>query len=229
MMCNYMRFGGVAYDLPDDMRGQPIYEFLEQLVYDRLPKAIEQGDQLMTGNEIVRARSIGVGYLSPEDAIAYSTSGPVLRASGVPYDIRRAEPYSYYEHLDFDVAVRYNGDIYDRYLIRMDEMRQSLRILEQVIPYLKATQGAPIVGGKPQYALRAPRAGESYGRVEAPKGELGYYVTTRRRDSNPQRYHVRAPSFINLTPLGPMCEGHKVADSVGILGSIDIVLGEVDR
>ncbi len=229
MMCNYMRFGGVAYDLPDDLRGEPIMKFLEELVYERLPRALDQGENLMTGNEIVRARGIGVGYLSPEDAIAYSTSGPVLRASGVPYDIRRAEPYSYYEHLDFDVAVRYNGDIYDRYLVRMDEMRQSLRILEQVVPHLKATAGAPVVSGKPQYALRAPRAGESYGRVEAPKGELGYYVTAKRRDASPQRYHVRAPSFINLTALGKMCEGYKVADSVGVLGSIDIVLGEVDR
>jgi NADH-quinone oxidoreductase subunit D/NADH-quinone oxidoreductase subunit C/D len=229
MMCNYMRFGGVAYDLPDELRGQSIDQFLEELVYERLPRALDQGDELMTGNEIVRARSIGVGYLSAEDAIAYSAAGPVLRASGVPYDVRRAEPYSYYEYLDFDVAVRYNGDVYDRYLIRMDEMRQSLRILEQVIPHLKATSGAPVVMGKPQYALRAPRGGESYGRVEAPKGELGFYVTANRRDSSPQRYHVRAPSFINLTPLGKMCEGHKVADSVGILGSIDIVLGEVDR
>lgn len=229
MMCNYFRFGGLAYDLPDDIRGQPIMKFLEDLVYERLPKALDQGDELITGNEIVRARSIGVGYLSPEEAIAYSTSGPVLRGSGVPYDIRRAEPYSYYEHLDFDVAVRYDGDIFSRYLVRMDEMRQSLRILEQVLHHLKSTDGAPIFSGKPQYALRAPRAGESYGRVEAPKGELGYYVTTRRRDTNPQRYHVRSPSFINLTPLGKMCEGYKVADSVGILGSIDIVLGEVDR
>lgn len=229
MMCNYMRFGGVAYDLPDDLRGQPMMKWLEDLVNERLPRALDQGEDLMTGNEIVRARSIGVGYLSAEDAIAYSTSGPVLRGSGVPYDIRRAEPYSYYEHLDFDVAVRYNGDIYDRYLVRMDEMRQSLRILEQVIPNLKATAGAPIIGEKPQYALRVPRGGEAYGRVEAPKGELGYYVTARRRDSNPQRYHVRAPSFINLTALGKMCEGYKVADSVGVLGSIDIVLGEVDR
>ena len=229
MMCNYMRFGGVAYDLPDDLRGQPMMKWLEYLVNERLPRALDQGEELMTGNEIVRARSIGVGYLSAEDAIAYSTSGPVLRGSGVPYDIRRAEPYSYYEHLDFDVAVRYNGDIYDRYLVRMDEMRQSLRILEQVIPNLKATAGAPIIGEKPQYALRAPRGGEAYGRVEAPKGELGYYVTAKRRDSNPQRYHVRAPSFINLTALGKMCEGYKVADSVGVLGSIDIVLGEVDR
>ncbi len=213
MMCNYMRFGGVAYDLPDDMRGQPIMRFLEELVYERLPRSLDQGDELMTGNEIMRARSIGVGYLSPEDAIAYSASGPVLRASGVPYDIRRAEPYSFYEHLDFDVAVRYNGDIFDRYLVRMDEMRQSLRILEQVIHHLKATEGGSVFSGKPQYALRAPRGGESYGRVEAPKGELGFYVTANRRDSNPERYHVRAPSFINLTGLEKMCVGHKVADS----------------
>lgn len=229
MMCNYMRFGGVAFDLPDDVRGQPVMEFLHDLIYGRLPRVLEQGDDLMTGNEIVRARSIGVGYLSPEDAIAFSTAGPVLRASGVPYDVRRANPYSYYEHLDFDVAVRYNGDIYDRYLIRMDEMRQSLRILEQVLPYLKETEGAPIIGGKPQYAIRVPNGGEVYGRVENPKGELGYYVTAKRRGSNPERYHVRSPSFINLTALEKMCVGHKVADVVAILGSIDIVLGEVDR
>ncbi len=229
MMCNYMRFGGVAYDLPDDVRGQPTMQFLHDLIYDRIPKALEQGDGLMTGNEILRNRSIGVGYLSPEDAIAYSTAGPVLRASGIPYDVRRAEPYSYYEHLDFDVAVRYNGDIYDRFRIRMDEMRQSLRIIEQVLPHLKATEGQPVVGSKPQYALRMPANGEAYGRVENPKGELGYYVTAKRRSSNPERYHVRAPSFINLTALEKMTVGHKVADSVAILGSIDIVLGEVDR
>jgi NADH-quinone oxidoreductase subunit D/NADH-quinone oxidoreductase subunit C/D len=229
MMCNYMRFGGLAYDLPDEVRGQPIMQFLNDLIYERLPPVLDQGDELMTNNEIVRARAIGVGYLSPADAIAYSTAGPVLRASGVAYDIRRAEPYSYYEHLDFDVAVRFNGDIYDRYLVRMDEMRQSLRILEQVLPHLKATDGGPIVNDKPQYAMRAPVGGESYGRVENPKGELGYYVTAKRRDANPSRYHVRSPSFINLTALGPMCRGYKVADVVGILGSIDIVLGEVDR
>ena len=229
MLCNYMRFGGVAYDLPDDMRGVPIYDWLDELVNERLPATYQQGHTLMTENEIVLARSVGVGYLSPEDAIAYSASGPLLRGSGVAYDIRRAEPYSFYEHLDFDVAVRFNGDIYDRYLVRMDEIQQSLRILRQVIPYLRETAGAPVVPTKPQYALRAPRNGEAYGRVEGPKGELGFYVTTKRRDANPERYHVRAPSFINLTPLGMMSIGHKVADLVGILGSIDIVLGEVDR
>lgn len=229
MMCNYMRFGGVAYDLPDNLRGQDTMEFLHELIYERLPNALEQGDNLMTGNEIVRARSIGFGILSREDAIAYSTAGPVLRASGVQYDVRRAEPYSYYDQLDFDIPVRYNGDIYDRYLIRMDEMYESLRILKQVLPHLKATKGASIFEGKPQYAIRLPRGGEVYGRVENPKGELGYYVTGNRRDSNPSRYHVRAPSFINLTCLGKMCEGQKIADAVAVLGSIDIVLGEVDR
>jgi NADH-quinone oxidoreductase subunit D/NADH-quinone oxidoreductase subunit C/D len=229
MMCNYLRFGGVAYDLPDDIRGQPIMQFLDELINDRLPRVLEQGDQLITGNEIVRARSISYGYLSKKDAIAMSCTGPLLRASGVPYDIRKAEPYSLYEHLDFDVAVRYNGDIYDRYLVRMDEMRESLKICRQVMPYLKETEGAPIVSDKPQYAIRAPRGGEAYGRVENPKGELGFYVTTRRREAHLDRYHIRAPSFINLTALGPMSKGHKVADVVAILGSIDIVLGEVDR
>jgi NADH-quinone oxidoreductase subunit D/NADH-quinone oxidoreductase subunit C/D len=229
MMCNYARFGGVAYDLPDDVRGQPVMQFLDELINERLPRALEQGDQLMTGNEIVRARSIGYGYLSREDAIAMSCAGPLLRASGVPYDVRKAEPYSLYEHLDFDVAVRYNGDIYDRFLVRMDEMRESLKICRQVMPYLRETEGAPIVSDKPQYAIRAPRGGEAYGRVENPKGELGFYVTTRRREAHLDRYHVRSPSFINLTALGPMSLGHKVADVVAILGSIDIVLGEVDR
>ncbi len=229
MMCNYMRFGGVAYDLPEDVRGQETMQFLRDVVYEKIPAVLEQGDELITGNEIMRARSIGVGVLSREDAIAYSMAGPVLRASGVQYDVRRAEPYSYYDQLDFDIPVRYNGDIFDRYMIRVDEMHQSLRILQQVLPHLEATKGAPVFDGKPQYAIRMPKGGESYGRVENPKGELGYYVTAKRRDANPQRYHVRAPSFINLTALGKMCEGHKVADIVAILGSIDIVLGEVDR
>lgn len=229
MMCNYMRFGGVAYDLPTEVRGQPTMEFLHELVYERLPRALEEFDELVTGNEIVRSRCVGVGYLSPEDAIAYSAAGPLLRASGVAYDVRRAEPYSYYEQLDFDVAVRQEGDIFARYLLRLDEIQQSLRIIRQVLPHLKATQGALIFTGKPQYALRVPKGGEAYGRVENPKGELGYYVTAKAKASNPDRYHVRAPSFINLMTLGPMSVGHKVADVVAILGSIDIVLGEVDR
>lgn len=228
MMCNYMRFGGVAYDLPDMVRAQPTNDFLKDLIYERLPRALEQLNRYITNNEIMRARSIGVGYLSPEDAVAYSTAGPVLRASGVPYDVRRAQPYSYYDQLDFDVAVRNHGDVYDRYLIRIDEMQQSLRILRQVLGYLEETSGGPILSGKAQYAVRV-KGGDAYGRVENPKGELGYYLTAKSRASNPDRYHIRAPSFINLTPLGLMTKGHKVADIVVILGSIDIVLGEVDR
>lgn len=229
MMCNYMRFGGVAYDLPTEFRGQPTMEFLEELVHEQLPRFIEEMDEYLTNNEIVKARSVDVGVLTAEEAIGYSAAGPVLRASGVPYDVRRAEPYSYYEDLDFDIALFHNGDVYDRYLVRVEEMRQSVRILKQVLPHLKSTEGAPIIDGKPQYAIRVPHGGDAYGRVENPKGELGYYITAKPRGSNPERYHVRAPSFINLTALGKMCEGYKVADVVTILGSIDIVLGEVDR
>jgi NADH-quinone oxidoreductase subunit C/D len=219
MMCNYFRFGGVARDLPEG-----VLERIRDLVYDRLPRKIDDLDKYLTGNEIIQARGMGIGVLPPDKAIAYSATGPLLRASGVPYDIRRAEPYSIYDRLDFDVAVRYHGDVYDRYAIRVDEMRQSLRILQQVV---RDVPGGEVQTGKPNYQPRVP-AGESYGRVEAPKGELGYYLVSNG-SANPWRYHVRAPSFINLTALADLCRGGKVADSVVILGSIDIVLGEVDR
>lgn len=219
MMCNYFRFGGVAHDLPAG-----VYEKIRSLVSDRLPRRIDELDLFLTNNEIVRSRTEGVGVLTPEQAIAYATAGPVLRASGVPYDIRRADPYSIYDRFDFDVAVRYHGDTYDRYLIRLDEARQSLRILQQAIRDLP---GGPIQEGKPQYQVRVP-AGESYGRVEGPKGELGYYIVSTGKP-NPWRYHVRAPCFIHLTALETMCLGNKIADVVAILGSLDIVLGEIDR
>jgi len=219
MMCNYMRFGGVVRDLPEG-----VFDTLKELIYERLPKKIDELDNYLTNNEIIKSRCLGVGVLSAEDAVAYSTCGPVLRASGVPYDLRRAEPYSIYDRFDFDVAVRPNGDVYDRYLIRLDEMRESVKILQQL---MKQMPGGEIMAGKPQYQVRVP-AGESYGRVENPKGELGYYVVSNGKP-NPYRYHIRAPSFINLTPFGKMSRGHKVADIVVILGSIDIVLGETDR
>lgn len=238
LMCNYMRFSGVWKDLPSRIQGIPLLEndrvrneatmdYLEHLITERLTRAIDELDNYLTGNEIIINRCQGVGVLPPDMAVAYSAAGPVLRASGVPYDVRRAEPYSIYPDLDFDVAVRYNGDIYDRYLIRLDEIRQSIRILKQLLPLLRETEGQEIQAGKKAYGPRVP-AGESYGRVENPKGELGYYVISEG-GQNPWRYHVRAPSFINLTPLGEMCKGHKVADIVAILGSIDIVLGETDR
>jgi len=219
MMCNYYRFGGVARDLPGG-----VLERVRDLVMERLPRKIDELDLYLTHNEIVRHRAEGVGVLTPEQAIAYSAVGPVLRASGVPYDLRRADPYSIYDRFEFDVAVRYHGDVYDRYLLRLDEIRQSLRILQQVT---RDIPDGPIQEGKPQYQVRVP-AGEAYGRVEGPKGELGFYVVSNGKP-NPWRYHVRAPSFINLTPLEQMCLGQKVADVIVILGSIDIVLGETDR
>lgn len=219
MMCNYFRFGGVARDITED-----VLEKVREIVFERLPGKVDELDRYLTENEIVRTRGQGVGVLTPEQAIAFSAAGPVLRASGVPYDVRRADPYSIYDRFEFDVAVRHNGDVYDRYLIRLDEIRQSLRILKQA---LKDIPEGEIQTGKLQYQVRVP-AGEAYGRVENPKGELGFYVVSNGKP-NPWRYHVRAPSFINLTALGEMCKGHKVADVVAILGSIDIVLGETDR
>jgi NADH:ubiquinone oxidoreductase subunit D len=219
MMCNYYRFGGIARDLPVG-----VYEKIRNLVYDRLPRRVDELDLYLTNNEIIRSRTEGVGVLTPEQAIGLTTAGPVLRASGVPYDIRRADPYSIYDRFEFDVAVRYHGDTYDRYLIRIDEVRQSLRILQQAVRDLP--EGS-IQEGKPQYQVCVP-AGESYGRVEGPKGELGYYVVSTGK-ANPWRYHIRAPSFINLTAFETMCIGNKIADVVAILGSIDIVLGETDR
>jgi len=218
-MCNYYRFGGVARDLPEG-----VLQKAKELVFERLPRKIDELEAYITNNEIVRGRAQGVGVLTAEQAIAHSAVGPVLRASGVPYDLRRADPYSIYDRFDFDVAVRYHGDVYDRYLIRIDEIRQSIRILKQVLSQIPE---GPIQEGKPQYQVRVP-AGESYGRVEGPKGELGYYIISNGKP-NPWRYHVRAPSFINLSALQTMCTGQKVADVVVILGSIDIVLGETDR
>ena len=219
MMCNYFRFGGLARDLPEG-----VLKTLTELVRERMPRKIDELDTYLTDNEIVRVRGEGVGVLTAEDAVAYSAGGPVLRASGVPYDVRKADPYSIYDRFDFDVAVRYNGDVYDRYRIRIDEIRESLKILDQV---LRDIPDGEIQTGKPQYQVRVP-AGEAYGRVENPKGELGFYVVSNGKP-NPWRYHVRAPSFINLTALGIMSKGQKIADAVAVLGSIDIVLGETDR
>ncbi len=219
MMCNYYRFGGVVRDIPED-----VMQKIKDLVFERLPRKTEEFDRFLTQNEILISRLKGVGYLSPEDAIAYSMTGPLLRAAGIPYDIRRAEPYGIYERFDFDVAVRYNSDMYDRYLIRLDEIRQALRILQQAVTQIPE---GPIMGTKPQYQVRVP-AGEAYGRTESPKGELGYYVISTGKP-NPWRYHVRAPSFINLTSLEKSCVGEKIADFVAILGAVDIVLGETDR
>lgn len=234
MMCNYMRFGGVVRDLTPGWEDRARY-----LVHDRLPRALDELDRMLTDNEILMARGRGVGYLSPQDLIALSVSGPQIRAAGVAYDIRKAEPYCIYDRFDFDIPTLPESDIYARYYIRLLEARESVKILRQALrdippgeinAYASTTlnQGfGTIMGGKGGYTLRAPE-GEVYQRIESPKGELGFYLVSDGK-TGPYRYHVRAPSYINLNALGPMSIGYKVADAVVILGAIDIVLGEVDR
>jgi len=219
MMCNYMRFGGVAHDVSQDWLDRARY-----LARERLPRKLDELEQLLSDNEILVARTKGVGVVPPEVAVAHGITGPLLRAVGVPYDIRRVEPYGIYERFDFNVPLLHNGDLYDRYLIRILEAREALKILDQA---LEGIPEGPIFGGKRAWQLRVP-AGEAYGRIEHPKGELGFYLVSNGT-GNPWRYRVRSPSFINLTALAEMCKGHKVADIITILGAIDIVLGEVDR
>lgn len=219
MMCNYHRFGGVAHDIPADA-----LQKLKGLVEERLPRKVEEFDRLLSENEVFVARTRGVPMINGADAVRYSLTGPVLRAAGIPYDLRRVQPYGVYDRLEFDVPTRASGDMYDLYLVRLEEIRQSIRILQQA---LRDLPGGAIQTGKPQYQVRVP-AGEAYGRVEAPKGELGFYVVSNGKP-NPWRYHVRAPSFINITALEKMCTGRKIADFVAVLGILDIVLGEMDR
>jgi len=220
MMCNYMRPGGVVRDVPEGW-----IEAATELVHTRLPRTIGELDRYLSQNEILLARTKGVGYLPPKDAIALSASGPVLRGSGVPYDIRKAEPYCIYDRFDFDIVTEPGCDVYARYMVRIREMLESLKILRQALRDIP--EGPVLPSGKQKYSFRVP-AGEVYQRIEAPKGELGFYIVSDG-SANPYRYHVRAPSFINLTALGPMSVGYKVADAVANLGSIDIVLGETDR
>ena len=219
LMCNYFRFGGVVRDLTPGWLDRAKY-----LVNDRLPRAWDMIDDLLKENEIVKARGRGVGYLPAGDLIALGVSGPLIRAAGLAYDIRKAEPYSIYDRFNFDIPTLPESDIYARFYIRMLEIRESLKILRQA---LRDIPGGEILGGKGGYTFRPPE-GEAYARVEAPKGELGYYVVSDNKP-NPYRYHVRAPSFVNITALGPMSVGYKIADAVVILGAIDIVLGELDR
>ncbi|HEY9839071.1 MAG TPA: NADH-quinone oxidoreductase subunit NuoB [Candidatus Obscuribacterales bacterium] len=218
IMCNYMRFGGVAADLPEEF-----YKPYNYLVGERLPRMVEELDKFLTTNEIVMERTQGLGVMTPEEAVAYSLSGPVLRASGVDYDVRRNHPYSIYDRFDFKVITQPRGDVYSRYLVRLGEMYESLKILKQAMKDLPAGE----IIDKKQWNMRVP-AGQAYGAVESPKGHLGFYVVSDGK-ANPYRYHVRSGSFINLTALEKMCHGHHVADVVVILGSLDIVLGEVDR
>jgi len=219
MMCNYMRFGGCRVELPKGWLDRV------KTVVDGLPEFIDETEALLTGNEILMARSQGVGVLKPDLAINAGVTGPMLRATGVNYDIRKVDHYGIYDRFNFRVPLGDHGDIYDRYMIRILEARESVEILKQA---LKDVPAGPIMDPKSKIRGFRPKAGEAYGRIEAPKGELGFYLISDGT-SNPYRYRVRPPSLINLTILEDMCLGQNVADVVLIFGSVDIVLGEVDR
>ncbi len=184
-------------------------------------------DGLMIGNEIVLSRTKDVGYVSAEDLINLGVTGPMLRAAGVDYDIRKVEPYSIYDRFDFNIPTLPDSDVFSRFYQRALEARESIKILRQAFEGIKATKGGSILGGRGGYIFRLP-AGEAYARIEHSKGELGFYIVSNKSD-NPWRYRVRSPSFINLNALADMCKGGKVADAIVALGATDIVLGEVDR
>ena len=217
MMHNYIRIGGVKEDLPDDF-GSRMAKLTSQL-----EQGIEECDRLLTDNEMFLARTKDIGTIGPEDAIDFGVTGPALRASGVAEDVRISEPYGIYDRFDFGIPVGTNGDCWDRYYVRVEEMRQSLRIIEQAMAQVEP---GPTMA-KVRRITRPPK-GEVYKRTESPRGDLGVFLVSDGSDK-PYRLKVRAPSFANLQGLKHMLKDAYVADAVVILGSIDIVLGEVDR
>ncbi len=242
MMSTYFRPGGLWRDVPEEFAGTV------QHVLDTFPGRFDDYEHILTGNPIFIDRTQGLGFMSKEEAIAYGLAGPTLRASGVNWDIRKAEPYSMYEEFDFDVPVGQHGDVYDRYLLRMEEMRQSLRIVEQG---MKMLPDGPVRSDNRKYVppprselghsmeavihhfklwtegFRPPK-GEVYVRLESPRGELGCFLVSDG-SSKPVRVHFRTPTFSNLSAVPKMAVGYLIADIVAIIGSIDIVLGDVDR
>ena len=242
MNLSYFRIGGVARDLPDGF-----VEKVREFVND-FPARIRDYETLLTKNKIWLMRTKGVGIISAEDAINYGLSGPSIRGSGVKWDVRKSEPYSSYDEMDFIVPVGQNGDVYDRYTVRLEEMRQSNEIVRQAmdtIPKGEYIADIPDVVLPPKENLKksmealihhfkvvtegiCPPAGEVYACVEAPKGELGFYIVSDGT-KNPYRVKVRPPSFVNLEGLPKMVEGRLLADVIAVIGSLDIVLGEIDR
>jgi NADH-quinone oxidoreductase subunit D len=236
------RVGGMAADIPegwlDGLRG-----FVK-----RFPRTIDEADRMLTKNAIWVGRTVGLGVMSPEEAVNWGLTGPMLRASGVAYDVRRDFPYLDYETYDFDVPVGTHGDVYDRYLVRMEEMRQSVRIIEQAIdrlpdgpvnvddhrvilpPKSKAMSEMEVMIHHFKQVMEGPRPpiGECYVAVESPKGEKGYYMVSDGT-SKPVRWRIRPPSFVNLAAIPKMVEGHLLSDVIAINASIDIVMGEIDR
>lgn len=242
LMPTYFRPGGVANDIPEGFEAR-VKEFV-----DRFDVKVNEYERLLTKNRIWMVRTKNVGYISREDAIDLGLTGPSLRASGVDWDIRRDESYEVYDELDFEVPVLHEGDVYARYMVRMAEMRQSSRMIRQLLdglpegPHIeksskyvfpekervKDSMAAMIHHFKLVVDGLAPPEGEIYSTIEAPKGELGFYIVS---DGSPKPYRlrIRPPSFVNLQSLLTMCKGSMLADVVAIIGSIDIVLGEIDR
>lgn len=242
MMSTYFRPGGLWRDVPEEFE-PAVRDFISYF-----PARVDDYERLLTDNPLWLDRTQGIGFLSAQDAVALGCTGPTLRGSGVNWDIRKAIPYSSYEHFEFDVPLGQHGDVYDRYLIRVEEMRQSLRIVQQAMAKLP---GGPVRSNNRKYvppprselgtSMEAvihhfklwtegflPPEGEVYVRVESPRGELGCYLIS---DGSPKpwRVHFRTPSFVHLSALPHMAKGYLIADLVAIIGTIDIVLGDADR
>ncbi len=269
MHAAYYRPGGVYRDLPDSMpqyhaqhsrnakvlgemnanRQGSLLDFIEDFT-NRFPKAVDDYETLLTENRIWKQRTVGIGVVTAERAIALGFTGPMLRGSGVEWDLRKKQPYEVYDRLDFDVPVGVNGDCYDRYLVRIEEMRQSNRIVKQCVDWLRANPG-PVMTDNYKVAppsrvemkanmeelihhfklftegMHVPE-GEVYAAVEAPKGEFGIYLVSDGANK-PYRLKVRAPGFPHLAAMDEMSKGHMIADAVAIIGTMDIVFGEIDR
>jgi NADH-quinone oxidoreductase subunit D len=242
MMSSYFRVGGLSKDVPAG------FAEMVKVILKTYPSKINEYEGLLTENKIWKNRTIGVGRISGEEAIKSGLSGPLLRGSGVNWDIRKANPYSCYDHFEFDVPLGKNGDTYDRYKCRVEEMRQSLRIINQALeglpegPFITSDRKiAPppkeeVLKGMEQLIHHfkiwvdgfCPPVGDVYQRIESPKGEIGCYIISDGT-KRPFRVHFRPPSFINISALNKLAKGRMISDLIAIIGTIDLILGEVDR
>ena len=269
MHAAYFRPGGVYRDLPDSMPQYKVSRIKNQKAIDalnanrqgsmldfvddfcaRFPANVDDYETLLTDNRIWKQRTVGIGVVSPERALSLGFSGPMLRGSGIEWDLRKKQPYDVYDRMDFDIPVGVNGDTYDRYLVRMEEMRQSNRIIAQCSQWLRANPGPVItdnfkVAAPSRVAMKTNMEelihhfklftegmhvpeGEAYAAVEHPKGEFGIYLVSDGANK-PYRLKIRAPGFPHLAALDEMARGHMIADAVAIIGTMDIVFGEIDR
>jgi NADH-quinone oxidoreductase subunit D len=269
MHAAYFRPGGVYRDLPDSLpqykvnklrnaaaiqamnanRSGTLLDFIDDFTR-RFPKQVDEYETLLTDNRIWKQRTVGIGVVTPERALNLGFTGPMLRGSGIAWDLRKTQPYDVYAEMDFDVALGVNGDTYDRYLVRIEEMRQSNRIIQQCSQWLRANPGPVItsnhkVAPPPRVDMKSNMEelihhfklftegfhvpeGEAYAAVEHPKGEFGIYLVSDGANK-PYRLKIRAPGFVHLSAMDEMARGHMIADAVAIIGTMDIVFGEIDR